>query len=147
MNHSEWAVAFTQLWRDSAMTSAERISALSEFRKVTESFAQTCVGNWHKHQVTSMLAKTYDDAGNGNAASELYAETANKMELELRSLEMSIGHSYAEAAMIHFRRSENQRAFELARRALQYLGRTADPSSIYCELLSEMHSAVKSMAN
>lgn len=140
MNHEEWAAEFNSLFLDDALSGTSRIAALEKLLASTATLARTAIGDWHMQQVSSAIAMAHEDCGNKSDAANVYAQLAETMESQIRSMEVATGFAYASAALLQFDLAQDDLAVETAKNAFKCFGRTADPSLIYCELIARMRS-------
>ena len=91
-------------------------------------------------QVSSAIAMAHEDCGNKSDAANVYAKLAETIELQIRSMEVATGFAYASAALLQFNLAQNETAVAAAKKAFEYFGRTADPSPVYCELITRLRS-------
>ena len=108
-----------------------------------QGLARTEIGDWHVQQVSSAIAIAHEDYGNKSDAANLYAPLAETMESQIRSIEVPTGFAYASAALLQFNLAQNEKAVATAKKAFEYFGRTADPSPVYCELITRLRSVLQ----
>lgn len=140
MNHEEWAEEFKTLLHDGALSGTSRVAALEKLLASTETLARTAIGDWHVQQVSSAIAMAHEDCGNKSDAANVYAQLAETMESQIRSMEVATGFAYASAALLKFDLAQNETAVAAAKKAFEYFDRTADPSHVYCELITRLRS-------
>lgn len=141
MNHDEWRAEISRLMELNGMELPAVHEQWSDLLSNAETAKQSSIGDWHIQQTLGLYSSCIRKLADLDNAAELDERIGDDAESQIRYWHIAAGTALAQAALDRFKINNNdERAFALARRALEHQRHTKDSAQIFDILVAELQS-------